>query len=78
MVLSVLLGHSTWHLYRKVIERNPNLPEMPPRTKIRRCAADFPSRCFSRAATTSSCPTWIRSLLRHRFRCWHIPEVPPA
>jgi len=24
MVLSVLLRHSTWHLYRKVIERNPN------------------------------------------------------
>jgi hypothetical protein len=29
-VVIPLLGHSTWHLYRKVVERNPNLPEMPP------------------------------------------------
>ena len=26
-VVIPLLGHSTWHLYRKVVERNPNLPE---------------------------------------------------
>ena len=29
-VVIPLFGHSTWHLYRKVVERNPNLPEMPP------------------------------------------------
>jgi uncharacterized membrane protein len=26
-VVVPLLGHSAWHLYRRVVERNPNLPE---------------------------------------------------
>lgn len=42
-----VLGHSTWHLYRKVIE--PDLrprPEFHPRERGRRYAADFPVSLF--------------------------------
>ena len=45
-VVIPVLGHATWHLYRKVIERNPNPPVLPPRNKIRRSAADFPVSLF--------------------------------
>jgi uncharacterized membrane protein len=42
-VVMPVLGHSTWHLYRKVVEPDPNpRPEYRPRTKGRRYAADFP------------------------------------
>jgi uncharacterized membrane protein len=42
-----LLGHATWHLYRKVIEPDPNLPPIPPRLpRERRPAADFPANLF--------------------------------
>ncbi|UZE47104.1 DUF2189 domain-containing protein [Rhodopseudomonas sp. P2A-2r] len=45
-VVIPLLGHATWHLYRKVVERNPTPPVVPPRNKIRRSAADFPVSLF--------------------------------
>jgi uncharacterized membrane protein len=45
-VVIPLLGHSTWHLYRKVVERNPDAPVIPPRIKIKRSAADFPVSLF--------------------------------
>ncbi|MEH2468713.1 putative membrane protein [Nitrobacteraceae bacterium AZCC 2161] len=45
-VVIPLLGHATWHLYRKVVERNPNPPVLPPRNKIKRSAADFPVSLF--------------------------------
>lgn len=45
-VVIPLLGHSTWHLYRKVVERNPDAPVIPPRIKIKRSAADFPLALF--------------------------------
>jgi uncharacterized membrane protein len=42
-----VLGHSTWHLYRKVVEPDPNpRPEFHPRPKGRRYAADFPVSLF--------------------------------
>ena len=42
-----VLGHATWHLYRKVIEPDPNPPEEPPRPPIgHRYAADFPASLF--------------------------------
>jgi len=41
-----LLGHSTWHLYRKVVEPDPNPPQIPPRIKVKRSAADFPVSLF--------------------------------
>ena len=45
-VVIPLLGHATWHLYRKVVERNPDAPVIPPRTKVKRSAADFPVSLF--------------------------------
>jgi uncharacterized membrane protein len=42
-----LLGHATWHLYRKVIAPDPfqrSAPPRPPREK--RPAADFPANLF--------------------------------
>jgi uncharacterized membrane protein len=45
-VVVPLLGHSTWHLYRKVVEPDPNLQPLPPPTKIKRYAADFPLSLF--------------------------------
>ena len=47
-VVVPVLGHSTWHLYRKVVE--PDLsprPEFHPRPKGRRYAADFPASLFA-------------------------------
>jgi len=41
-----LLGHATWHLYRKAVERNPNPPVVPERHPIKRYAADFPVALF--------------------------------
>jgi len=42
-----LLGHATWHLYRKVIVPDPNLRPIPPRPpRARRPAADFPANLF--------------------------------
>lgn len=46
-VVLPVLGHATWHLYRKVVEPNPNPPEEQPRpTKGHRYAADFPAVLF--------------------------------
>ncbi|RYX88255.1 MAG: DUF2189 domain-containing protein [Bradyrhizobiaceae bacterium] len=45
-VVIPLLGHSSWHLYRKLVERNPNPPLMPPRATTKRYAADFPVSLF--------------------------------
>jgi uncharacterized membrane protein len=45
-VVIPLLGHSTWHLYRKVVEPDPNPPQVPPRGRIKRSAADFPVSLF--------------------------------
>lgn len=45
-VVIPLLGHATWHLYRKMIERNPNPPPLPPQNRIKRSAADFPVSLF--------------------------------
>jgi uncharacterized membrane protein len=41
-VVIPLLGHATWHLYRKVVERNPLPPVMPERAAHKHSAADFP------------------------------------
>src|ERR1700687_1548553 len=42
-----VLGHATWHLYRKVVEPDPNPPqEQPHPPKGRRYAADFPASLF--------------------------------
>jgi uncharacterized membrane protein len=46
-VVLPVLGHATWHLYRKVVEPDPNpRPDYLPRPKARRYAADFPSVLF--------------------------------
>jgi uncharacterized membrane protein len=46
-VVVPLLGHTTWHLYRKVIAPDPNLRPIPPRLpREKRPAADFPANLF--------------------------------
>ncbi|WP_027580436.1 DUF2189 domain-containing protein [Bradyrhizobium sp. Ai1a-2] len=46
-VVLPVLGHATWHLYRKVVEPDPNPPQEEPRTPIgHRYAADFPASLF--------------------------------
>jgi uncharacterized membrane protein len=42
-----VLGHATWHLYRKAIEPTGKPYEPPQPTKRRRYAADFPVNLFS-------------------------------
>jgi uncharacterized membrane protein len=47
-VVLPVLGHATWHLYRKVIEPDPNPPPEPPQPpKWRRYAAQFPASLFT-------------------------------
>jgi uncharacterized membrane protein len=42
-----LLGHATWHLYRKAVAPDPNPQPIPPRPhRERRPAADFPANLF--------------------------------
>jgi len=47
-VVLPVLGHATWHLYRKVIEPDPNPPqeEQPRPPTGHRYAADFPASLF--------------------------------
>src|SRR6266487_2263233 len=47
-VVLPVLGHATWHLYRKVVEPDPNPPEEQPRPPKagHRYAADFPASLF--------------------------------
>jgi hypothetical protein len=46
-VVMPVLGHATWHLYRKAVEPDPNPhPDYRLRERPRRYAADFPSVLF--------------------------------
>jgi uncharacterized membrane protein len=45
-VVIPLLGHATWHLYRKAVEIDPNAQPLPPRPHERKPAADFPANLF--------------------------------
>jgi uncharacterized membrane protein len=46
-VVMPVLGHATWHLYRRAVEPDPNPhPEYIPRERPRRSAADFPASLF--------------------------------
>jgi uncharacterized membrane protein len=46
-VVMPILGHASWHLYRKVVAADGGLrPEYRPRPKASRYAADFPSALF--------------------------------
>src|SRR5262249_57105654 len=48
-VVVPVLGHSTWHLYRKVVEADPNAPHEhphPPKSRHRHYAAQFPASLF--------------------------------
>jgi hypothetical protein len=60
-VVIPLLGHATWHLYRKVVA--PDLAQsatdlFPPEIRERRFAADFPSVLF---------PPWRRKQRNHFY-----------
>lgn len=48
-VVMPVLGHATWHLYRKAVEPDPNpRPEQPPPPETqRRYAAQFPAALFA-------------------------------
>jgi uncharacterized membrane protein len=46
-VVMPVLGHATWHLYRKAVEPDPNpRPDYKPRERAPRYAADFPASLF--------------------------------
>jgi uncharacterized membrane protein len=47
-VVLPVLGHATWHVYRKVVEPDPNPPQQQPRPpkEGHRYAADFPASLF--------------------------------
>ncbi|WFU37652.1 DUF2189 domain-containing protein [Bradyrhizobium sp. CB82] len=45
-VVIPLLGHATWHLYRKVIVSDPNARHDAPPPRPRKSAADFPANLF--------------------------------
>lgn len=42
-VVVPLLGHATWHLYRKAVEPTRTPPQRRPSRRIKRSAADFPA-----------------------------------
>jgi uncharacterized membrane protein len=47
-VVMPVLGHSTWHLYRKLVEPDPRpQPELPRPPRPRRYAAQFPAALFA-------------------------------
>jgi len=47
-VVMPVLGHATWHLYRRAVETNPGPPqELRPLPKGRRYAAEFPASLFA-------------------------------
>lgn len=47
-VVVPVLGHSTWHLYRKVVEPDPNPHQvLPRRARSRHYAAQFPAALFT-------------------------------
>ncbi len=46
-VVMPVLGHATWHLYRRAVEPDPNPhPDYRPRQRAPRYAADFPAALF--------------------------------
>ncbi len=46
-IIVPVLGHATWHLYRKVVEPDPTpRPDLEPQPRPRRSAADFPASLF--------------------------------
>jgi uncharacterized membrane protein len=48
-VVMPVLGHATWHLYRRAVEPNPGAPpELHPEPTGRRYAAEFPASLFAR------------------------------
>ena len=46
-VVVPVLGHSTWHLYRKVVEPDPSPREDHPRPPQKRRYAQFPAALFA-------------------------------
>jgi uncharacterized membrane protein len=46
-IVMPVLGHATWHLYRRAVEPDPNPhPDYQPRQRHHRSAADFPAALF--------------------------------
>ena len=46
-IVMPVLGHATWHLYRRAVEPDASPhPDYQPRERARRYAADFPAALF--------------------------------
>src|SRR5260370_1204121 len=64
-VVVPVLGHSTWHLYRKVVELDLSpRPEHPRQAQKRRYAAQFPAALFAGEARSSRARTRASSAWR--------------
>src|SRR6202521_1607531 len=90
-VVLPVLGHATWHLYRKVVEPDPNPPqEQPDPPKGHRYAGDFPANLFpgsrerkvceackpQRRSIMSIAPTLQRYLTAENIQYDMIPHDP--
>ena len=54
-VVMPVLGHATWHLYRRAVEPNPGAPpELTPEPPGRRYAAEFPASLLARSRDDAS------------------------
>ncbi len=69
-VVIPLLGHATWHLYRKVIAPDPNpRPDASPPASRAALRGGFPGRiCFRGGAGTAISATWRSRITAGRLR----------
>jgi uncharacterized membrane protein len=80
-VVMPILGHASWHLYRKAIEPDPSpRPEYAPRSRAKRQVAQFPSSSSSetrsQAISDPAMPSdWHQSEQRHGQRIASRPHT---
>jgi uncharacterized membrane protein len=77
-VVVPVLGHSTWHLYRKVVEPDPNARHEhphPPKSRRRRYAAQFPASLFGGEEPPRPPPVFEPATGRWRASRTGRPEV---
>jgi len=77
-VVVPVLGHSTWHLYRKVVEPDPNARHEhphPPKSRRQRYAAQFPASLFGGEEPPRPPPVFEPATGRWRASRTGRPEV---